>query len=70
MKNLEGLLGEVDSLQDKLSRIDYFRNQFTVWASTYIGMLKGIKRSDVKLKYEYLKDLVCDCLQMIVKNVE
>ena len=70
MKNLEGLLGEVDSLQDKLSRIDYFRNQFTVWSSTYIGMLKGIKRSDVKLKYEYLKDLVCDCLQMIVKNVE
>lgn len=54
----------------KLKKIDRFRNLLTNWGTTSISMFKGLKKTEVRNRYQYLKDMIEDCLKILLKYLE
>lgn len=69
-KDIQEVMQENSEFSQKLKKIDQFRNLLTNWGTISISMFKGVKKTEVRNRYQYLKDMVEDCLKILLKHLE
>lgn len=61
---------EVQRVETRLLEITKYRNSLSNWALSTLAMLRTLPRQDIRNKYDYLGDLLGDCLRQLLKTAE